>query len=133
MSTWTTRAIKVYLYFIAALFLTLGAMAFIAPSGEMFVMKFGVIPDPTHPAHGLTSLRGLFGGVIFSFGIMIILGYKTLNRTWFDAVTLSMGLLVVGRIITLLVDGFDPLSLPGFIGDVVTIPAFLYAAQHLKD
>lgn len=133
MSTWTTRAIKVYLYFIAALFLTLGAMAFIAPSGEMFVMKFGVIPDPTHPAHGLTSLRGLFGGVIFSFGIMIILSYKTLNRTWFDAVTLSMGLLVVGRIITLLVDGFDPLSLPGFIGDVVTIPAFLYAAQHLKD
>ncbi len=108
-------------------------MAFIAPSGEMFVMKFGVIPDPTHPAHGLTSLRGLFGGVIFSFGIMIILGYKTLNRTWFDAVTLSMGLLVVGRITTLLVDGFDPLSLPGFIGDVVTIPAFLYAAQHLKD
>lgn len=133
MSTWTTRAIKVYLYLIAALFLTLGAMAFIAPSGEMFVMKFGVIPDPTHPAHGLTSLRGLFGGVIFSFGIMIILGYKTLNRTWFDAVTLSMGLLVVGRITTLLVDGFDPLSLPGFIGDVVTIPAFLYAAQHLKD
>ena len=133
MSTWTTRVIKVYLYLIAALFLTLGAMAFIAPSGEMFVMKFGVIPDPTHPAHGLTSLRGLFGGVIFSFGIMIILGYKTLNRTWFDAVTLSMGLLVVGRIITLLVDGFDPLSLPGFIGDVVTIPAFLYAAQHLKD
>ena len=133
MSTWTTRVIKVYLYLIAALFLTLGAMAFIAPSGELFVMKFGVIPDPTHPAHGLTSLRGLFGGVIFSFGIMIILGYKTLNRTWFDAVTLSMGLLVVGRIITLLVDGFDPLSLPGFIGDVVTIPAFLYAAQHLKD
>ena len=132
MPTWTSRLIKVYLYFIAALFLMIGAMAFIAPTGEMFVMKFGVIPDPTHSAHGLNSLRGLFGGVVFSFGIMILLGYKTLNRTWFDAVTLSMGLLILGRVLALLVDGFDPLSLAGFIGEVVTIPALLYGAKHLK-
>ncbi len=108
-------------------------MALIAPTGEIFLMKFGVIPDPSHPAHGLSSLRGVFGGVIFSFGIMIFLGYKTLNRTWFDAVTLSMGLLVVGRIIALFVNGFDPLSLAGFMGEAVTIPALLYAAKRLKD
>ncbi len=40
MPTWTSRAIKVYLYFIAALFLMIGAMALIAPTGEIFLMKF---------------------------------------------------------------------------------------------
>lgn len=133
MPSWINNTIKGYLYFIAALFLMLGTMAIIAPTGEIFVMKFGVIPDPAHPAHGLSSLRGLFGGVIFSFGVMIILGYKTLNRTWLDAVTLSMALLVLGRVVALFVDGFDPLSLAGFIGEAVTIPALLYVAKNLKD
>lgn len=127
------NSIKIYLYIIGVLFLMLGSMSFIDPTGEMFVMKFGVIPDPSHPAHGLNSLRGLFGGVIFSFGVMIFLGYKTLNKTWFDAVTLSMALLVLGRIVALFIDGFDPLSLPGFMGEAVTIPALLYAGKTLKN
>lgn len=127
------KVIKIYLYLIAALFLMLGLMSFIDPLGEMFVMKFGVVPDPSHPAHGLNSLRGLFGGVIFSFGVMIILGYQTVNRTWFDAVALSMGLLVLGRIIAIFADGFDPLSLAGFIGEAVTIPVLLYARNNLAN
>jgi hypothetical protein len=127
------NSIKIYLYIIGVLFLMLGSMSFIDPTGEMFVMKFGVIPDPSHPAHGLNSLRGVFGGVIFSFGVMIILGYKTLNRTWFDAVALSMGLLVLGRVIALFVDGFDPLSLGGFIGEAITIPVLLYAGKSLAE
>jgi len=98
----------------------------------MFLMKFGVIPDPSHPAHGLSSLRGLFGGVVFSFGLMIILGYRTLNKTWLDAVALSLVLLVLGRVIGLFTDGLEPLSLPGFITEVVTIPVLLYAGKTLK-
>lgn len=127
------KATKIYLIFISFLFLMLGAMSFIDPAGEMFVMKFGIIPDPAHPAHGLNSLRGFFAGAIFSFGLMVLLGYKTLNRTWFDAVALSMALVVFGRIFALFVDGFDPLFLPGLIGEAVTIPVLLYAAKSLKD
>ncbi len=98
----------------------------------MFLMKFDAIPDPSHPAHGLSSLRGLFGGVVFSFRLMIFLGYKTLNKTWFDAVVLSMVLLVLGRVIGLFTDGLEPLSLPGFISEVMTIPVLLYAGKTFK-
>mgnify|MGYP000417928590 CR=1 FL=1 len=127
------KTMKIYLYLISFLFLFLGAISFIDPTGEMFVMKFGVIPDPSHPAHGLNSLRGFFGGAIFSFGVMIILGYRTLNKTWFDAVALSMALLIFGRVIAFIIDGFDPLSLGGFIGEVITIPVLLYAGKTLKE
>jgi hypothetical protein len=124
---------KAYVYLIAVAFLMLGELSYIAPTGEMFVMKFGVIPDPSSPAHGLNSMRGMFGGVLFSFGVMIILAYKTLNRVWLDAVTLSMGLLVLGRVIAFFVDGFDALSIGGFIGELVTIPVLLYAGKGLAE
>lgn len=127
------KAIKVYLIFISLLFLMLGAMSFIDPAGEMFVMKFGVIPDPAHTAHGLNSLRGLVGGAVFSYGLMILLGYMSSNRTWFDVLALSMALIVFGRIIGFFIDGYDPLSLPGLIGEVHIIPVLLYAAKNLKD
>ena len=59
--------------------------------------------------------------------------YKTLNRTWFDAVALSMALLLFGRIFAFFVDGFDPLFVAGLIGEAVTIPVLLFAGKSLKD
>jgi len=51
--------------------------------------------------------------------------YKTLNRTWFDAVALSMALVVFGRIFAFFV--------AGLIGETVTIPVLLFAGKSLKD
>lgn len=133
MPSWINTAIKGYVYLIAVSFLMLGTLSYVAPTGEMFLMKFGVIPDPSNPLHGLNSLRGMFGGVIFSFGVMIFLAYKTLNRTWLDAVTLSMALLVLGRVIAFFADGYDPLSLAGLIGELVTIPVLIYAGKILAE
>lgn len=127
------KATKIYLNIISLLLLMLGAMSFFDPTGEMFVMKFGIIPDPAHPVHGLNTLRGFFAGAICSFGLMILLGYKTLNRAWFDAVALMMALVIFGRIFAFFVDGFDPLSLAGLIGEAVTIPVLLYAGKSLKN
>jgi hypothetical protein len=44
-----------------------------------------------------------------------------------------MGLLVLGRVIALFVDGYDPLSIGGVIGEAVTIPVLFYAGKGLTE
>ncbi|WP_136037971.1 hypothetical protein [Candidatus Colwellia aromaticivorans] len=55
------------------------------------------------------------------------------NRAWYDAVALIMALVIFGRIFAFFVDGFDPLSLAGLIGETATIPLLLYAGKSLKN
>jgi hypothetical protein len=126
------NVLKITLYSLSSLYLVLGLLALINPGSEIFLQKFGVIADPNYLAHGSNSLRAVFGGMLFASGFMIILGLRTKNRTWLDAVTLSLSFIILGRVIAIFADGFDPLILPGLLGEVVLAPLLFIAPKKLN-
>ena len=62
---------------------------------------------PEGPA-GLNTIRGFLGGLFVGSSIVLAAGLATGNATFFLAVATVMSAVVVGRLMGIAVDGFDP-------------------------
>jgi haloalkane dehalogenase len=56
---------------------------------------------------GLSSIRGVFGGMFLSSVVLIVIGLATGNTSWFLPVAVLMGIAGFGRVVGILKDGRD--------------------------
>lgn len=98
---------------------------------SMFVPKSmgeaqAIAPDG---AAGLNTIRGLIGGFFLGCVAMLVLGLTTGDTLWFLSVAILMGIIAIGRLVGIGVDGFDKAVAPPLLVELVIVGVLI--AGHL--
>ena len=99
--------IKILVVFSSIPLLVLGVRAMFAPSTTFELFDL----DP-RGVFGMNNIRANIGGLLIASALMILIGLWRQNHTWFFATMLIMGTLLVGRIISFIVDGWTSAAIP---------------------
>jgi len=120
------NVIKVLVVISSIPLLVLGIKAMFAPTTvfELFDL------DP-RGVFGMNNIRADLGGLLIASALMILIGLWKQNHTWFFATILMMITLLVGRIISFIVDGWTPAAIPAFAIEVFVIVVLFLASSKL--
>lgn len=100
---------------IACLPLTgLGIRSMFAPAG----MADAIAIAPQGPV-GLNTVRGVLGGLFLACAGMLVLGIASGQVLWFLAVAIVMGVVIVGRVVGIVADGFHKAVVPPLVVEIV--------------
>ncbi|MEM7097486.1 MAG: DUF4345 family protein [Pseudomonadota bacterium] len=108
---------------LAALMLSgLGVMSMFAP--RRMVTNFGLEPVGEL---GLSTLRSVIGGLFLASVALLVIGLITGNTQGYVAVSIVMAAVAFGRVIGIIMDGFDKAVLPPLIVELVIIAVLMTA------
>ncbi|MDH4091753.1 MAG: DUF4345 domain-containing protein [Cyclobacteriaceae bacterium] len=104
----------------------LGVRAMFAPmtTFELFDL------DP-RGVFGMNNIRADLGGMLIASALMILIGLWRQNHTWFFATILMMSTLLVGRIISFIVDGWTSAAIPAVVVEIFVIGVLFLANSKL--
>ena len=112
---------------LSCLFLvSLGARTMFAPKSMLEILAV----QPEGPT-GLNTIRGFLGGLMIGSSIVLATGLVTGNTTFFLAVATVMGVVVVGRLVGIAVDGFDKKVVFPLVAELVMVTIFVVAHSQL--
>ena len=94
----------------------LGIGAMFVPNSMLEV--FDLSPKGTY---GLNTIRSDLGGLLIGSAVMIWIGLWTHQKTWFAAPALLMALLLLGRFISVVIDGWTPATIPAVVVEILVI------------
>lgn len=99
-----THLARGYLYFVTIVLVLVGCTGLLAP--ELLGGQLKVMPTATA---GFSEMRGLMGGGFLAFGLCLLIGLRgsPLALGLLCAVALIMLTIAIGRILSLVLDGFD--------------------------
>ncbi|MEM7155711.1 MAG: hypothetical protein AAF799_22870 [Myxococcota bacterium] len=102
--------------------LALGLRSMLAPRGMGTAMAIA-----PRGAAGLSTIRGVAGGLFFASVSMLALGLLTGQTLWLLAVAMIMGAVMLGRFVGIVADGFDRAVLPPLVVEAVIGSALVLA------
>lgn len=108
--------IKVLVVVLSVPLIILGVLAMFVTTShiEMFHLQaIGVF--------GSNTIRGVIGGLLMGSAIMMITGVIKNNSTWFLATMLMMAVVVFGRIVSIVVDGWSNDLIVPLVAEAVII------------
>ena len=112
---------------LSCLFLvSLGARTMFAPTSMVEILAL----EPEGAA-GLNTMRGFLGGLFIGSSIVLATGLATGNTTFILAVATVMGVVVVGRLVGIAVDGFDKKVVFPLVAEMVMVTIFMVAHTQL--
>ena len=106
--------------------LVLGVRAMFAPTTTFELFDL----DP-RGVFGMNNIRADLGGLLIASALMILIGLWRQNHTWFLATILIMGTLLIGRIISFIIDGWTPAAIPPVVIEVLIIGILFLANSKL--
>lgn len=108
----------------------LRALAFVA-SLPLLILGFGAMFSPSSMldlfdltpkgVFGYNTIRADLGGLLIGSGLMIWIGMWTKQITWFYATMLIMALLLFGRIVSTVLDGWTSAAIPAIGVEIFAI------------
>lgn len=107
--------------------LGLGIMSMFAP--RKMVSNFAL--EPIGPV-GLSTIRSVIGGLFLASVALITVGLAMEQTLGFVAVAILLGAVVAGRVVGIVVDGFDKAVVPPLLVEVVIIAILLAAHTQLS-
>ena len=105
---------------------SLGLKTMIAPKSMVEILAV----KPQGPAC-LNTIRGFLGGLFIGSSTLLATGLVKGNATFFLAVGLVMGVVVVGRLVGIAVDGLDKKVLFPLIAEMTMATIFILAYTQL--
>ena len=81
---------------------------------------------------GLSEVRSVLGGLLAGSAALIVVGVVATEPVWFLAVAVLMGVAILGRLISLAVDGFDRTVVPPLVIEI-GVAAVMIAAAGVID
>lgn len=103
----------------------LGVKSMFAP--KSVVKNFAIEPVG---AAGLNTIRGMIGGLFLASLVMLLTGLVTSQTAWFLAVAVLLGIIAIGRIIGMVLDGFDKSIIPPLVVELVMV--IILVAGHMQ-
>lgn len=116
------NVIRIGVGLVAVLFAVNGLILMFAPETGMGGMS--ILADG---AAGLNTVRGDLGGLFLGGAVLAVLGMVQ-NKAYLMALAIVIGLIILGRVIGLMTDGFAATSLMGLLIEAVAVTVLI--AQH---
>lgn len=126
------KFIKILIGLLSIPLIVLGVAAMFNPTMPMILEKFSVIPEAANSINGLNTIRSIVGGLLLGSGVLMLIGLFLKNSAWFMAVAVLMGIVIIGRIFGIFVDGFDPKIMPPLISEIVIGGVLILGTFKLK-
>ena len=104
----------------------LGIMSMFAP--KKMVANFSV--EPVGKA-GLNTIRSVMGGLFLSSVVILLLGLISGNTEGHFFVAILLIAVVIGRVVGLIMDGFDKAVIPPLVLEIVIACTLLFS--HMKN
>ena len=104
----------------------LGAKTMLAPRSMVELLAI----QPEGPA-GLNTMRGFLGGLFIGSAVLLIAGLATGNTIFFLAVATNMSIVVLGRFLGIVVDGYDKRITVPLVAEIVMVTIFVGAYSQL--
>ena len=120
------NSIKILVVISSIPLLVLGVMAMFAPTTTFELFDL----DP-RGVLGMNNIRANLGGLLIASALMILIGLWRQNQTWLLAAILMVGTVLVGRIISFIVDGWTPAAIPSVVIEVFVIGILCLASSKL--
>jgi cation transport ATPase len=70
---------------------------------------------------GMNSIRSNLGGMLIACASLMLMGLITQNNTWFFASILILGIILFGRIISFIADGWTTAALSALVIEILII------------
>lgn len=101
------NAIKFLAAITGVALLGLGFMTMFLP-GVMYSF-FEIMPTAVY---GTNTIRADIGGLLMACGLMIWIGLQTNQKLWFTAALLLISLVFLGRLVSMVMDGWTSAAIP---------------------
>jgi hypothetical protein len=119
--------VRALLWLIAAANVLWGVAALLAPRWAL-----GVLAMEALEPHAVGEIRSVFGGLVLALGVLIGIGlWRRDKALWLEALALGFAGLVVGRALSLVLDGVQTYSLLALAGEGLTA-LLLYAEARSR-
>ncbi len=122
-------ALKIFALLLALIFFALGLSAFIDPATALVGPAFAWLPDGIA---GLSAGRGILGGQYLALGLVSAYALTKKEYKLLYVPALSEFMIVVGRLVSLGVDGFDERTLVPMLVEMVIAVGMFCAAKFLR-
>lgn len=121
------RTLELLVGLFGAMFTAGGAVAMLAPRvlGTRFAVDIEAIV-------GLSTLRGVLGGLLVGSGVMMLIGLRRRETAWFRATAVVVAAAALGRLLSLVLDGPTPATLLPFCVEMSAVTLMLAANHRLR-
>lgn len=106
--------------------LLLGTLNVVSPSNtfELYGVKpMGIL--------AFSTFRGAIGGMLIGGGLTILMGLLTKNKTWYHSSLLLISVILIGRIISVIADGWTNAAIPAVGTEAFIVVVMYFAAKQL--
>jgi Domain of unknown function (DUF4345) len=104
----------------------LGVLNMVSPSSTFELYGVNPVGIMTY-----STFRGAIGGMLIGGGLMMLMGLITKNKTWYHSTLLLISVILVGRIISVIVDGWTNAAIPAVGTEVFIVVVMYFAAKQL--
>lgn len=118
--------LQIFVGLATLMLLGLGTMSMFAP--KRMVSNFAIEPIG---AAGLSTIRSVIGGLFLASVAMLAIGLTTGQTLGFLAVAILLGVVAFGRIVGIVLDGFDKVVVPPLLVELVIIGVLVTAHHQL--
>lgn len=77
------------------------------------------------------TFRGAISGTLIGIGLMLLMGLRTKNKTWYQSSLLLISVILFGRIYSIVVDGWTDALLPPMVVEVFLMVVLYFASKQL--
>ena len=77
------------------------------------------------------TFRGPISGTLIGIGLMLLMGLRTKNKTWYQSSLLLISVILFGRIYSIVVDGWADALMPPIVVEVFLIVVLYFASKQL--
>lgn len=77
------------------------------------------------------TFRGPISGTLIGIGLMLLMGLRTKNKTWYQSSLLLISVILFGRIYSIVVDGWSDALMPPIVVEVFLIVVLYFASKKL--
>ena len=133
MNNTTLAAAKFVVYGTCLFLLPFWLQAYFTPLASLNINSIGLLPSVTAELVGLSNIRGTVGGLRLAIIAMAFIGafYKKPDLLLGAAIT--VGVVSLGRFISLVMDGWELISFVTAVGEVVIVLSMLHLGRSMSD
>ncbi|MBA0883762.1 DUF4345 family protein [Flavobacterium undicola] len=78
------------------------------------------------------TFRGAISGTLIGIGLMLLMGLRTKNKTWYQSALLLVSVILFGRIYSIIVDGWADALMPPIVVEVFLVVVLYFASKQLN-
>ena len=115
--------LKTFVCLIAILMLGIWLMWMISPEAAKNLFEVDA-----RSITGINALKSDMGGAVLTIAVFLILSFK--ETQWLYSAAITSGCLMLGRTISLVVDGFTPAGVTALIVELIAVIVFVTVAHR---